>query len=645
MNYMKRLLAFVLMTLLFLLFPLSQVSSAQAATLRLSSSSFTLEVGHYKTLSVSGTRNKVTWSSSNKSVAAVSSTGKVTAKAPGTATIYANVSGKKLSGKVTVIKLNYSSATLATGDTKTLKVSGSSAKVTWSSSNKSIAAVSSAGKVTAKAPGTVTIYASVSGKKLSSKITVVKLNYSSATLTTGDTKTLKVSGSSAQVTWTSSNKSVATVSSAGKVTAKAAGTATISATVSGKALKSTITVKAKNPVTPTPTVTPSTTPTATPVPTMTPEQSAAATPSTTPDTNSDSSAEPIAATGTKIIGYYASWSAYSGYTPDRIDAAKLTHINYAFANIGSDLKVTLGYPDIDPGNISKLNQLKKVNPALKTLISVGGWSWSGRFSDVAATEANRITFADSLVDFIVKYGFDGVDIDWEYPVSGGLSTNSNRPEDKYNFTLLMKTIRERLDARGKIDGKSYLLSFAGGAGSGYIRNTELNKLSQYVDYATVMTYDIHGSWEPYTNFNAPLYVNDPVQPYQISVDSSIQSWLQACFPKNKLVMGVPFYGYVYNAAGSNNQGLYQTYSGASSISYGTLAAYYLNNPDYKQYFHSGSKVPWLYNGSTFITYENEQSMAEKAKYIEEKGLQGAMIWELSQDPNRVLLSSLYKELN
>jgi hypothetical protein len=141
-----------------------------------------------------------------------------------------------------------------------------------------------------------------------------------------------------------------------------------------------------------------TAPTATPTPTMTP----------TPTVN-------------KVVGYYAAWAAYSGYTPDKIDATKLTHINYAFANIGSDLKITLGYPDIDPANISRLNSLKQINPALKTIISIGGWSWSERFSDAALTDASRTSFADSCVDFIVKYGFDGAEIDWEYPVSGGPS--------------------------------------------------------------------------------------------------------------------------------------------------------------------------------------------------------------------------------
>lgn len=354
---------------------------------------------------------------------------------------------------------------------------------------------------------------------------------------------------------------------------------------------------------------------------------------------------PTPAPTTKVVGYYAAWSAYSGFTPDKVDAAKLTHINYAFANIGSDLKIAMGYPDIDPSNFNKLYALKQINPNLKTLISVGGWSWSGKFSDTALTDASRAAFADSCVNFLVMYGLDGVDIDWEYPVRGGLSSNVRRPEDRTNFTLLMQKLREKLDARGALDGKHYLLSFAGAAGSWYANNVELSKLSNCVDYGNIMTYDIHGTWDTYTDFNAPLYSNTDSSPqYKWSVDQSINSWLNAGFPVGKLVMGVPFYGYKYTYTTNVNYGLYQKYSGGSSLSYASIASNYINAAGYTRYFNSQSMVPWLFNGSTFISYEDEQSMGLKAQYIKTKGLSGAMIWELSQDPNKVLLTSLYQGL-
>jgi chitinase len=425
----------------------------------------------------------------------------------------------------------------------------------------------------------------------------------------------------------------------------------------------TIVPTVKPTITPIPTVTPTSIPTVTPtsIPTVTPTSTPTATPTATPTVTPTATVTPtvtptpsvtitplptiVPVPSTKVVGYYAAWAAYSGFTPEKIDANKLTHINYAFANIGSDYKITLGYPDVDPSNIAKLNALKLSNTNLKTLIAVGGWSWSARFSDAALTEESRTTFANSCVDFIVKYGFDGVDIDWEYPVAGGLSTNIRRPEDKYNFTLLMQNLREKLDARGAIDGKDYILTFAGAAGSWYVNNIELSKLQQYVDYANIMTYDIHGTWDQYTDFNAPLYNSSEVSPQlKWSVDTSINTWLKAGFPAEKLIMGVPFYGYLFKAVADVNHGLHQTYSGSASINYANIAANYLNAPGYVRYFHSESMVPWLFNGSTFITYEDPESMGRKAEYIKSKGLGGAMIWELSQDPNRVLLNALYNGL-
>ncbi|MFY9115382.1 MAG: glycoside hydrolase family 18 protein, partial [Dethiobacteria bacterium] len=133
--------------------------------------------------------------------------------------------------------------------------------------------------------------------------------------------------------------------------------------------------------------------------------------------------------------------------------------------------------------------------------------------------------------------------------------------------------------------------------------------------------------------------------YKWSVDAGVKAWLNAGFPKEKLVMGVPFYGHRYNGVTNSNNGLYQRYySGGSSISYAQVVANYLHASGYRRYYHSESMVPWLFNGSTFISYEDEQSMRLKAKYVKDNGLAGAMIWELSHDPNRVLLNSLYEGL-
>lgn len=346
----------------------------------------------------------------------------------------------------------------------------------------------------------------------------------------------------------------------------------------------------------------------------------------------------------KIIGYYPSWKSYSGFTPDKLDASKLTHINYAFAYIGQDNKIKLGYPDKDPENFKKINELKAINPDLKILISVGGWNWSGKFSDTASTEISRTAFAKSCIEFITEYGIDGIDLDWEYPVSGGLSTNSKRPQDKQNFTLLLKEIRKKLDELGMKDNKHYLLTIAGGASSYYLNNVEPNEIKEYIDFANIMTYDLHGPWDLYSDFNAPLYNNSDSSPqYKISVDSSVRAWINAGFPKDKLVVGVPFYGYLYKVNSNTDNGVYQKFTHGEALSYSSIKINYMNY-NYSEFFDSESMVPWLYKNNTFISYDDAESLALKVEYIKKEELGGVMIWELSQDYNNELLSSIFDSL-
>lgn len=342
-----------------------------------------------------------------------------------------------------------------------------------------------------------------------------------------------------------------------------------------------------------------------------------------------------------LAGYYTAWSAYSGYTPEQIQASKLTHVSYAFAEIGPDLRIRMGFPDKDPENFKLLQQLKQKNPHLKTLISIGGWTWSGRFSDAALTEENRQVFADSCITFMKQFGFDGIDLDWEYPVAGGLTSNKTRPDDKKNFTLLLKTIREALDQQGAADEKQYLLTIAGGADSSYIKNTELGLIHEFLDFAVIMTYDFHGPWDKYTDFLSPLYSSSKSSPqYQSSFDTGVTGWINASFPAEKLVAGVPFYGYLYSNTSRGNDGLHQTFSKAKAISYKKITESYVTNPAYHRFFHPQSKVPWLYNGFDFISYEDKESIFYKSEYIHSKKLAGAMIWELSYDKNGDLLNVL-----
>jgi chitinase len=382
----------------------------------------------------------------------------------------------------------------------------------------------------------------------------------------------------------------------------------------------------------------------------------------------------------RLIGYFTSWGiAGRGYRVSNIPGNLLTHINYAFGVISpQENKCVLGDPVADVqkfyganesfdhkpdlkdalhGAFGQFLKLKQQYPHLKVLISIGGWNGSARFSDVALTEETRQHFVASCIAlYFQKYPgvFDGVDIDWEYPVSGG--AQAGRPEDKHNFTLLLSEFRRQLDLQGQADGKQYLLTIAAPAGPGVYANLELDQIHKVLNWINLMTYDFHGAWDKSTNFNSPLFKSstdpstDPVVRNQFNVDATVQGYLAAGVPSQKLVIGVPFYGRGWQGVADINHGLYQQATGAAPgrfepgvFTYSEIKNNYL--PTYQQYWQEQAKVPWIYDPAKgiMITYENPQSVALKAEYVNSNHLSGMMFWELSND-GAELLTAAYSAL-
>jgi chitinase len=374
----------------------------------------------------------------------------------------------------------------------------------------------------------------------------------------------------------------------------------------------------------------------------------------------------------RIVGYYTSWSIYArSYFVTDIPADKLTHINYAFANVSEEGECMVGddwadtqypYPD-DPadalylGNFRQLNVLKEQYPHLKTLISVGGWTWSDHFSDAALTAESRAKLARSCVALMKQYGFDGLDIDWEYPVSVGANPSIGRPEDTENVTLLLAELRAQLDAQGDQDGGvHYLLTIAAPAGPSQYRRFQLDQIHAYLDWINVMAYDFHGGWDKITNFNAPLYATSGDSgpgDASLNVDAAMQAYLAAGIPADKLVVGVPFYGRGWSGVADVQNGLFQVADGVppgtwepGAFDYEDLAANYL--PTYTRYWSDEAQVPWLYNADQqiMITYDDPDSMQAKAAYVQREGLGGIMFWELSGDTSvHALVNALYETFN
>ena len=376
--------------------------------------------------------------------------------------------------------------------------------------------------------------------------------------------------------------------------------------------------------------------------------------------NDDDNSDPPSDSGseTRIIGYFPSWGIYGrDYQVEDIPAEKLTHINYAFANIGTDLRITMGDSYADRLNFAALQTLKQQHTELQTLISVGGWTWSERFSDVALTAASRETFAESAVEFMLDHGFDGIDIDWEYPVSGGEWDNVNRPEDKQNYTLLMQELRRQLDELESLRGRDYWLSIAAPAGPSTMQNLEIANLSATLDWINLMAYDLAGHWDPLTGHNAPLYdqADNPAD-NRLNWNSAIDAYLSAGVPNDKLVIGAPFYGRVFGGVGSTNNGLFQTDSQivggtdgqAGYLSYWDIQERYLSaDSGYTRYWDNEAQVPYLYNSDTqqFVTYDDKESISLKADVINDRDLGGLMFWELATDArDHSLLNTVYDRI-
>jgi chitinase len=339
----------------------------------------------------------------------------------------------------------------------------------------------------------------------------------------------------------------------------------------------------------------------------------------------------------EIIGYI--FPQNSVLKPSDIAAEKLTRINYAFANL-KDGKVVEGFAH-DAENFAVLNGLKGRNPNLKILISVGGWSWSGAFSDAALTKASRKVFVDSAIAFVEHYNLDGLDIDWEYPGMVGAG-NVFRPEDKQNYTALLGDLRKAFNREGARLHKRLYTSVATGSDAGFIAHTEMSKVAKEVDTVNLMCYDYYEhSDDKIAGHHSPLFRN-PADPKKVSSDASVELYRKAGVPARKLILGVPFYGHAWTS-----DGLYKSAVGANiPTDYHDITSTMTAANGYQRYWDSTASVPYLYNSKTrlFVSYEDPESLTLKCKYVRKHKLGGIMFWEYTGDLNGALLTAIYSGL-
>lgn len=334
----------------------------------------------------------------------------------------------------------------------------------------------------------------------------------------------------------------------------------------------------------------------------------------------------------KIVGYVGTRDLSSMSERDIKD---LDVINIAFAQIKD------GHAVWDAKKSKEaLKQIRRVNPGIKILLSIGGWGADG-FSQAAMTHKGREKLAESTAELMIQYGLDGIDIDWEYPGSS-LAGIQSHPKDKENFTLLLKTLREKLNTLGT----GRMLTIAAGGDTYFTMLTDLKEISGYVDYVQLMTYDLQGGFQKVTGHHAALY---PGRRNIIDscMDKTVRIFKEAGLPEEKMVVGVPFYSRKWRLVKGGGDGLGQEAktTGGYGPDYGQLTKRYINKQGYCRHWDGEAIAPYLFDGSTFISYEDQESLAEKIAYIKEKGLGGIMFWEYKCDSTGTLIPFIRQEID
>ncbi len=338
-----------------------------------------------------------------------------------------------------------------------------------------------------------------------------------------------------------------------------------------------------------------------------------------------------------IIGYLPTWKDWE---VNDIAGDKLTIIKLSFLHI-KDNKVTFGNNSPSytfENSVLRMQELKNKYPHLKVMISVGGWGIDG-FSDIAADPKLREQFTISVADFIRKYNFDGVDIDWEFPIHGAWGVIKARAEDKQNFVLLIEEMRNQLNKLDQETNKYHYLSLAVGVGPWVVKGVDFKAMELNVDFFGVMAYNLAGSWSDKTENHVALYKDK----MQWATDDAVKLILQTGIKPKQIVLGTAFYGRVHaNVEGDTEDGLYQKFQGHGGkehLTYKDIAENYLNNPDYNLFFHKETQSTHLYSkkDKVFISYADPKSIKVLIDYTKKHSLGGILIWEITQDDGQKTL--------
>ncbi|XP_001663099.2 chitinase-3-like protein 1 [Aedes aegypti] len=346
-----------------------------------------------------------------------------------------------------------------------------------------------------------------------------------------------------------------------------------------------------------------------------------------------------------IVCYYGTWATYRNgngkFVVDNIDPFLCTHLIYAFVGINANGTIRVLDPWLDLednwglGTMRQFNDLKNSNHKLKTLVAVGGWNeGSEKFSTVAESPILRKRFAQDAARFCSYHGFDGLDVDWEYPAQ----RDGDPTVDRENFVLFLADLREEFSNRGLL-----LTAAVAATESSASISYNIPEVSKYLDFINVMAYDLHGPWESKTGHNAPLFVglhDNTTNKMQLNVKSSISYWLHQGVPARKIMLGVAFYGRSFTLRSNSEHGVGAPTSGPGQAGQYTYESGFLGYNEiceklivdkWNQNWDADQKVPYAYSGNQWVGFDNDESLSLKCDFVDQYELGGVMLWSIETD--------------